>query len=53
VAAVPVGGRGGNGDPAAGVVIRSDTEQADTVVQLEWALVGRTLSALPMSRRRR
>jgi len=53
MAAVPVGGRGRFGDPATGVVIRSDAEQADHVVQFEWTLVGQTLSAAPPSRRAR
>ena len=53
VAAVPVGGRGPNGEPTSGSVVVSDSELADGITRFDWTLSGRTLSAAPKVRPRR
>ena len=53
VAAVPIGGRGLNGDPAPGSMVLSDSELAEGITRFDWTLSGHTLSASPRSRRRR
>lgn len=53
LAAVPVGGRGRDGDPASGSVVLSDSELADRITQFDWTLSGHSLSATPTSRPRR
>jgi len=53
LAAVPIGGRGRDGSPATGAMIRSDTELADNVTAFRWTLLGHTLSAAPGTSPRR
>jgi hypothetical protein len=51
--AVPVGGRGRNGDPSTGAMVRSDSELIEHVSEFRWTLAGHTLSAEPIVRTRR
>src|SRR5262245_38590493 len=52
VVAVPVGGRGPTGEPAAGSVVLSDSEIAEGITRFDWTLSGHTLSATPKLPRR-
>jgi len=53
VGAVPVGGRGRDGKPATGGIVRSDAEVIDDVAGFRWTLAGHTLSSAQLPRRRR
>ena len=53
VGAVPIGGRGPDGTPATGALVRSDSEIIDDVADFRWTLTGHTLSAAQLPRRSR
>jgi hypothetical protein len=51
VAAVPLGGRGPDGNYTTGTIVRSDGELIEHVAEFQWALTGHTLTAEPRRRR--